>query len=184
MNPFSEPARHQRREWNTFMCLLLLGARVQVPSEPTPYQTQTTSPRSARQLASRVVRSAERVCSKRRSKPCMTDFSGSVLNAPSLWSPLQSATLTLIASAVNRSQATGQRTGTRRNGITASSGAFPQEVTQTVIKKWSQRFSVNDGPFFFHRFIVATASERIWLEGNRQNGGKWCRKNRILLVFS
>ena len=42
------------------MCLLWHSALVPLPSEPNPYQTQTTRPRrSALQLALRDVRSAE-----------------------------------------------------------------------------------------------------------------------------
>lgn len=59
MNSFSEPTPYQRHEWNTFMCLLWHRARVPLPSEPNPYQTQTTRPRSALQLALRDVRSTE-----------------------------------------------------------------------------------------------------------------------------
>lgn len=59
MNSFPEPTPYQRHEWSTFMCLLWHSARVSLPSEPNPYQTQTTRPRSALQLALRDVRSTE-----------------------------------------------------------------------------------------------------------------------------
>lgn len=59
MNSFPEPTPYQRHEWNTFMCLLWHSAYVPLPSEPNPYQTQTTRPRSALQLALRDVRSTE-----------------------------------------------------------------------------------------------------------------------------
>ncbi len=59
MNSLQEPAPYQRHEWNTFMCLLWHSAHVPLPSEPNPYQTQTTRPRSAPQLALRDVRSTE-----------------------------------------------------------------------------------------------------------------------------
>ena len=59
MNSFPEPTPYQRHEWNTCVCLLWHGARVELPSEPNPYQTQTSHPRSARRLASRDVRSTE-----------------------------------------------------------------------------------------------------------------------------
>lgn len=59
MTSHPEPTPYQRHEWNTFMCLLWHSDRIPLPSEPNPYQTQTTRPRSALQLALRDVRSTE-----------------------------------------------------------------------------------------------------------------------------
>lgn len=62
--PISQADAAPRPRLRYFSCVLWHSTRVPLPSEPNPYQTQTTRPRSAPPLALSGVRSAEDMLQK------------------------------------------------------------------------------------------------------------------------
>lgn len=155
MNPFPEPTPYQRHEWNTFMCLLWHITHVPLPSEPSPYQTPTTHPRSALQLALRYVRATE----------CIYEVIQAVCDWPVGWG--QDAGLFEIyswqwhrcwLSPVTHGEATGWLPGPNENGIAVSSVYCPGSQAD-YSWQWRWRALVNYRPASCFPYISRRESE-------------------------